>query len=695
VLPRSVAATAAAGAPVEAAVDPLAAPVEAAVDPIAAPIEASIDACPASVEARVHAVTAPVETGGPRLEASLGGALGAPVEAGIDAIAAPVEPFLDPLAAPVEAGIDAIAASVEPFLDPIAALVQPARVGCAVLRSHRCRRNCEQQRGSQKDGCVTGHVVLLFSRPFAARFTGVQPGPARKVARNFTELASGEPRGYGPAMTSIRPNAGRGIVAAGHPATCAAAATVLAAGGNAFDAVVAAGFAAAAAEPTLTGLGGGGFLLAHGADGAVTLYDFFVDTPGLGLPGGVREPHFLPVTVHFGSAEQDFNVGLASVAVPGCLAGYLHVHERLGRLALGTVIAPAVRLAREGVPLNAQQAYLVRILQPILTLGDAGRELYTRRGRPVSEGERIFNPKLAEFLERLAGAPVGSGPRDFAAADLASAIAADMAAGGGHLTAADLSAYRVVDREPLELLYRDHRLLTNPAPSFGGSLLAVSLTLLEEAGTTPPWGTAEHLIRLTEVMQETDAIRERGEISQRLRATGGTTHVSVSDAAGNVAAMTTSNGEGSGYLAPGTGVMLNNMMGEEDLHPEGFHASRPGLRVASMMCPSLLMRDGVVSLALGSGGSKRIRTALAQVLSNVVDHGMDPRAAIEAPRLHWDGECLQVEPGYPEAALRALGERWPLNPWDERNLYFGGVHAVAPGIQGVGDPRRGGSVARC
>jgi len=508
-------------------------------------------------------------------------------------------------------------------------------------------------------------------------------------------LASRERCGYGPTMTSIRPTAGRGIVAAGHPATCDAAATVLATGGNAFDAVVAAGFAAAVAEPTLTGLGGGGFLLAHRADGATTLYDFFVDTPGLGLPGGVSEPHFLPVTVHFGNAEQDFNVGLASVAVPGCLAGYLSVHERLGRLALDRVMAPAVRLAREGVPLNAQQAYLVRILQPILTLSDAGRELYTRCGRPVAEGERIFNPKLAEFLERLAGAPVGSGPRDFRAEDLASAIAADMAGGGGHLTAADLSAYRVIDREPLELAYRDHRLLTNPAPSFGGSLLAVSLALLEETGSPPAWGTAEHLIRLAEVMQETDAIRERGEIALRLRATGGTTHVSVSDADGNVAAMTTSNGEGSGYLVPGTGVMLNNMMGEDDLHPDGFHVSEAGVRVASMMCPSLLMRDGVVELALGSGGSKRIRTALAQVLSNVVDFGMDPRAAIEAPRLHWDGGCLQVEPGYPEPAVQALAQRLPVNVWDERNLYFGGVHAVAPGHQGVGDPRRGGSVARC
>jgi gamma-glutamyltranspeptidase/glutathione hydrolase len=196
-------------------------------------------------------------------------------------------------------------------------------------------------------------------------------------------------------------------------------------------------------------------------------------------------------------------------------------------------------------------------------------------------------------------------------------------------------------------------------------------------------------------MIETDEVRARGETAGRLRCARGTTHVSVSDGEGNVASMTTSNGESSGYFVPGTGVMLNNMLGEDDLHPEGFHAAPPGERVSSMMCPSLLMRDGEVVLALGSGGSKRIRTALAQVISNVVDFGLDPQEAVEAPRVHWDGDQVQAEPGYSEVALEALAGRWSTNRWDDRNLYFGGVHAVAPGREGAGDPRRGGSVAVC
>ncbi len=173
----------------------------------------------------------------------------------------------------------------------------------------------------------------------------------------------------------------------------------------------------------------------------------------------------------------------------------------------------------------------------------------------------------------------------------------------------------------------------------------------------------------------------------------GTTHVSVSDAEGNVASLTTSNGEGSGYVVPGTGIMLNNMMGEDDLHPEGFFAAPPAMRVASMMSPSVLLFGGRVRLVLGSGGSKRIRTALLQVISNVVDFDLGVRETVERPRLHWDESQVQVEPGFPPAVIEALRERWPVNEWSERNVYFGGVHAVSPGGEGAGDPRRGGDAA--
>ena len=161
---------------------------------------------------------------------------------------------------------------------------------------------------------------------------------------------------------------------------------MLRAGGNAFDAALAAGFAAAVAEPMFTSLGGGGFLLARSRGGREVLFDFFVDTPGRGLPGHDLEPHFLPVTVHFPASEQVFHVGLGSVAVPGTLRGFLHVHERLGSLPLWQVVAPASRLAREGVVLNAHQAYVQELLTPILTLSEDGTPHLRTAGKGSARG---------------------------------------------------------------------------------------------------------------------------------------------------------------------------------------------------------------------------------------------------------------------------------------------------------------------
>jgi len=502
-------------------------------------------------------------------------------------------------------------------------------------------------------------------------------------------------------MTS---GSGRASVASGHPQVTEAASEILRAGGNAFDAVVAAGFVGAVAEPALTSLGGGGFLLARTAQDQTALFDFFVDTPGQGLHAGDLEPHFLPVTVRFPACEQIFNVGLGSVATPSALRGYLHVHRRLGRLPLREVLAPAVHLARAGVTINHRQAYFLDLLTPIMTLTAAGRALFAPDGRYLGEGDVHRNPDLAAFLETLPA----EGEREFYQGELARCIAREMAEGGGLLTETDLAACRVIEREPLSVQYRGWRLLTNPSPSFGGSLIALSLRLLEAREVAPlGFGSPAHLALLIAVMQEVDRRRTEGYLSptdlgqpglaesrERVRlASGGTTHVSVCDAEGNTASMTTSNGEGSGYFAPGTGIMLNNMMGEDDLHPEGFHVSPPGLRVASMMAPSLLLAGDTVRLALGSGGSKRIRTALMQVIVNTVDFGMKPREAVEAPRLHWDGQCAQVEPGFAEATLAALAERWPLNRWPTHDLYFGGVHVAATSGEGAGDPRRGGCAA--
>jgi gamma-glutamyltranspeptidase/glutathione hydrolase len=178
----------------------------------------------------------------------------------------------------------------------------------------------------------------------------------------------------------------------------------------------------------------------------------------------------------------------------------------------------------------------------------------------------------------------------------------------------------------------------------------------------------------------------------------GTTHISVADARGNIASLTASNGEGCAYMLPGTGIMLNNMLGEEDLNPGGFNRWKTGVRLASMMSPAVVEKPDGTRFALGSGGSNRIRSAVTQVLVNLLDYGMAPEQAVSAPRIHLEGDMLSIEPGYVAEALSALETSAPKSHiWPAKNLFFGGVHTVSvqPGgiFDGVGDPRRGGSVA--
>ena len=487
----------------------------------------------------------------------------------------------------------------------------------------------------------------------------------------------------------------KSIVASGHTLVSDAAGAILAAGGNAFDAVVAAGFASTLVEQTLTSLGGGGFLLGHSAKNNQDLFfDFFVDTPGLGRGESDLEPHFYPVTVQFAGAPQDFNVGLGSVAVPGTVKGLLHVHKRLGRMDLKEVVQPAIELAK-GHRLNGRQAYFLSLLRPITTMFPEGRALYGDGDKALLEGDILVNSNTAEFLENL----VYDHGDSFYRGDIASKIDQEMREGNGLLTLEDLRSYEVIERKPLKLPYRNSMFLTAPAPSMGGVLIGLSLALQGAKDTNGyPWGSKEQVVKNLGLMKEVENLREQGITSvEQFEAflaneslfnqslenyrlfSRGTTHVSIADSEGNCASMTCSNGEGSGYFAPGTGVMLNNMMGEDDLHPEGFHSSPPGQRVASMMSPSMLVRDGNVELVIGSGGSKRIRTAISQVLVQVVDYNRHLQEAVDAPRMYWDGKCLQVEPGLSEDALNVLRERVDVNQWEALDVFFGGVHAVIPG----------------
>jgi gamma-glutamyltranspeptidase/glutathione hydrolase len=501
----------------------------------------------------------------------------------------------------------------------------------------------------------------------------------------------------------------RGVVAAGHPLTAQAGADVLRAGGNAVDAAVASVLMSFVTESPLTGPGAGGFMLVHTAGGEDHLLDFFVAAPGMGL-ADVEPAALEPIDVEFSAeAVQRFNIGPSSCGVYGTPLGLAEALGRFGTASLADLVAPAAATARDGHELSEIQAYLVRILGPIVASRPEGRAIYAPEGRFLREGDTIRFPELGDLLERLGA----EGPAHLYTGDVAAAVSSFVLDRGGLLTREDLASYRVVERSPARAHYRGRDVLTNPPPSSGGILIAYSLDLLERLGRPGD------LRALVEVMDTTNRTRteefvsglhhegylERfmavealetaaGEVSSRL---GSTTHVAVLGADGACASVTCSNGSCSGVIVPGTGLHLNNMLGEEDLNPMGFHQHDPGRRIPSMMAPTVVLRDGSPEVALGSAGSNRIRSAILQTVLGVVDGGLGAQEAVEAPRVHFEGSVVEAEPGVPEEGLAALErDGWRVQRWRERNLYFGGVQAAARdrvtgSLSGGGDPRRGGA----
>jgi len=488
----------------------------------------------------------------------------------------------------------------------------------------------------------------------------------------------------------------KGAIACGNRYTAQAAIEIFEAGGNAFDALVAAAFASGVAEAALTSLGGGGFALIRQAEGEKTLvYDFFVNTPGLGLKERPKDFDFRTVTVEFPASSQDFHIGLASVAVPGTLKGLMDLHQDLGRLPLKEVAAPAARFASRGFMVDEFQAYCFKLLTPIFTSEPEIRRIFCPKGRPPKAGEVLKNPDLAAFLEDLPNSL-----EEFYRGSVAKELVRLMSEGGGLLTKEDLASYEVVRREPLRFSFSKGVLFTNPPPAFGGVLIALSLKLFDQAFTQGEFLSGSHLSALAHVLYAVHNLREEVIKDQPERvlpliegpkAHRGTTHISVMDAEGNLAALTMTFGEASSFVAPGTGIVLNNIMGEDDLHPRGFFADPPGKRISSMMAPTILVQpEG--KTALGSGGSKRIRSAIFEAVVNLAYFDLSPEEAVNAPRLHFDGEVLQVEPGVSEAFLESL--RIPYNLWPVKDLYFGGVHLVNDRFEGGGDPRRAGVFAK-
>jgi gamma-glutamyltranspeptidase/glutathione hydrolase len=448
-------------------------------------------------------------------------------------------------------------------------------------------------------------------------------------------------------------------IAAGHPATAAAGAEILAAGGNAADAAVAASLASCVAETVMTGLLGGGHAIYwDAASSTARNLDCFCAVPS-GEGAGLVE-----LQVPFGEELVHYAIGPASFAVPGVPAGLGALHQEYGSLPWRQLCESALRLARAGVPMTPAHASCLAMLAPVMTM-DAGARIYAPGDTLLQAGDMLRQPGLEKALALLAH----EGAASAYSGSLAQSVLSLMRQRGGVVTAEDLASYEARWSEPLEVEYVETSVFTR-----GG--LAALPHLLPRLPSLRGLSEKERVLAMLPVLETSGAETH-------------TTNVSVVDADGNACAFTTSLGLGSGDFLPGLDLHLNSMLGEVDLIVGDLV---PGERMSSMMAPSLVFdADGLV-LAIGAAGGTRLRTALALVLAGILDEGLAPQAAVDRPRFHPAGPIVNAEAAVDEDALSQLeADGRAVRRWPGLHHYFGGVSAI--GHDGAAaDPRRSGAV---
>jgi gamma-glutamyltranspeptidase/glutathione hydrolase len=519
-----------------------------------------------------------------------------------------------------------------------------------------------------------------------------------------------------------------GAVASGHAGTSRAGVEILEGGGNAVDAIVAAALAAGVCEPLLTGLGGGGLMTIRSADGAVVVADCFSLFPG--LEHGLEPREFNALDVDYGPTTQTFFAGRGSAAVPGVAPGLEAVWKRYGSLPLETIAAPAIRLAEEGWVATEATCVVATMLRDITALTEESQALFQPGGRPLQPGDHVVMPAAANALRAFAA----DGAAPFVSGRYAQDLVATFGPPHGSLGLDDLEAFQPRFVAPLSVPFCGSTLYVPAPPCSGGALIAFGLQVFERVVPDSP--NAQTLARcFAEVMAATERARQEGfdeklmesgavetllsdasiarhsaAVEANLRAPtravpvgvpqgsqpGNTTHISTVDAQGMAVSFTSSNGETCGTLWPGLEFPVNNFLGEGDIHPLGFHRGPAGSRFRTGMTPALLVDAQGGVMALGTGGSNRIRTAMFQVIRHITYGGMDVEEAVMAPRIHVEGASVEVENiGQDEAVLKAAASSGrQLARFEGRHLYFGGVHSARRRSDGsfeaFGDPRRSG-----
>jgi len=457
-------------------------------------------------------------------------------------------------------------------------------------------------------------------------------------------------------------------IAAGHPATAEAGLRVLEEGGSAADAAVAASLASCVAETVMTGLAGGGHAIWYdGRTGEGRLLDFFVTVPHVHPDRPVAPLE--DVGVPFGNEIVHYQVGIASCAVPGVPAGLDELWRTHGRLQWERLVEPALELARTGVVMPPAHAECLAMLAPVMTLREGAR-IYAPGGELLHTGDRLEQPGLAGALELIRD----EGAQTFYTGTIAEALVALMREREGPVSREDLEGYEPLWLDPVEAEYLGRRVLTRG----GLSQLVTTLSALPTMRGMPP---AERALTLARVLEARPYSGQGEQI-------GDTTNLVAVDADGNACVLTTSLGLGSGDFLPGLDVHLNSMLGEVDLRVRPLRA---GERMESMMSPTLVLDDDGLAIAAGSAGGTRLRPALVQVLSGILDEGLEPQDAVDRPRLHSAGEIVRVEPGFETEALEALETAgYDVRRFSAIHHYFGGVSLRARS-GGAADPRRSGA----
>ncbi len=484
-------------------------------------------------------------------------------------------------------------------------------------------------------------------------------------------------------------------------------------GGNAVDAAI-----AATLSSMCTNLG----IIAPGASGFITIWrkgenpitiDAYAEMPGRGLDSvkfgsGMKEAFF-----DYGGGTSTM-VGYGSVATPGIFAGLDLAAKKYGNLPWSEIVVPAQQQVARGFPLSQVAAEYFSYTHQVI-FGwhrDSYRVIHKADGSYLQLGDMVRLPELAQSLQLIAEGGVDV----LYHGELGEKITAEIQANQGLLTAEDLASYRAIERSPIIINFGDWEIATNPSPAVGGTCLAAMLLLMDKRSLYE-W-SAETVREIAEIQQavlqyrsnylegvsESIIDREAAHLLemaakddwQQLTKSPSTIHISAVDSDGLACSISASSGYGSGVMAGGTGLWLNNSLGEIELHPQGLHDLSPGTRLTSNMAPTVCRREDGTVLAIGSPGASRITTALAQVLFNFIRLNLPLEQAISHPRLHFEvfnnTPTIAFETGLNVEALNLTSRQF-----ERLSMYFGGVQAAyghpSDGLTAAADPRRTGGIA--